>query len=149
MAFPRPSRGPEIGNLARIGRKPNAPVLKLPKSTIEHRDRSISTLKNNNSIQLSPLNAGNSSMITSSIFEDDSTNNLLNGGGSTLSNYQILQQQQYLQSQSSASLRQLSKQRDIALKEQQKLSKSISTMSRINSSSKKTIKALRLSNEEL
>ena len=39
-------------------RKPNAPVLQLPKSTIEHRDRSISTLKNNNSIQLSPLNAG-------------------------------------------------------------------------------------------
>ena len=53
------------------------------------------------------------------------TYNLLNGGGSTLSNYQIQQQQQYLQSQSSASLRQLSKQRDIALKEQQKLNNSI------------------------
>ena len=98
---------------------------------------------NRNNIQLSPLSANDSStFVTGSIFEDNSK---YNAGGSTISNLNI-QQSQSVQSQS---LRQLSKQRDMALKEQQKMSKSLTNLSRVNSSSKKTIKALRMSNEEL
>ena len=79
---------------------------------------------NRNNIQLSPLSANDSStFVTGSIFEDSSK---YNAGGSTISNLNI-QQSQSVQSQS---LRQLSKQRDMALKEQQKMSKSLTNLSR-------------------